>query len=93
MVDSSAKIGGTVTRISVGSILIGSDHLPIDATHVDKLRSHEIVDDRHIEVRIVDSGYENEDWNQWPLYVIINGRHRFLAAVLNGATWVECVIT
>jgi len=64
--------------VSVGRLLIGDDHAPIDSARVAAL-----VDDRMIEVRPLGTHWP-------PTYVIVNGRHRFLAAVLAGEQQVDC---
>jgi hypothetical protein len=70
--------------VSVGRLLIGDDHAPIDPAHIAALVVGEKVDDRLIEIRPVGT--------QPPAYVIVNGRHRFLAAVLAGERRVACAL-
>lgn len=68
-------------RVTVGRLLIGDDHLPLAPDHVDRLRAGALVDERPIEVEPAGEAF-----------VIRNGRHRFLAAVLAGQLDVECVL-
>jgi hypothetical protein len=70
--------------VPVGCLLIGDDHAPIDPAHVAALVAGEKVDDRLIEVEPVST--------HPPVYAIVNGRHRFLAAVLAGERRVACAL-
>lgn len=82
-----------MTMISIGSIVMGEDHLPINPRHIEGLLSGEIIDDRLIEVKPI-QGITAIDkvGEKWPLYEIKNGRHRFLAAIMLGALNVDCRI-
>jgi len=73
-------------RIPLVRLVIGPDHPPgCDGDHVAALADGRIVDDRPVEVRALCGGCER--------YEILNGRHRYLAAVIRGDEDVECVLT
>jgi hypothetical protein len=73
-------------RIPLVQLVIGPEHPSgCDSDHVVALADGRVVDDRPIEVRMLCTGCER--------YEILNGRHRYLAALIRGEEAVECVIT
>lgn len=60
-----------------------AEHLPVDLGHLLALVGGAIVDHRPIEIEYIDGGL---------IYRIINGRHRYLAAILRGEIIIRAVI-
>ena len=61
---------------------IAADHAPgCDSVHIVRLVSGELVDDRPVEVRYLCTCGR---------YEIVNGRHRFLAALIRGDDSIAC---